>query len=84
MRYALLQNGYVKNIIELNPENEADFPTAMPVPEDLPVGIGDTHQDGSFYRNGERVLTNAEMLALLEAQEPTEEPPEETEPTVEP
>lgn len=80
MRYAMMQNERVKNIIELNPENETDFPNAIPIPDDLPAGIDDTYQDGVFYRNGERVLTNAEMLALLEAQEPTEE----TEPPIEP
>lgn len=83
MRYALMDFGIVTNIIELNPKNEADFPNAVYVPEDLPVGIGDTYQDGVFYRNGERVLTYAEMLALME-QEPTEEPTGEPEPPIEP
>lgn len=80
MRYALIQNGHVKNIIELNPNNAADFPSALPVPENLPVGIGDTYQDGAFYRNGERVPTSAETLALMVKQEPTEEPEPQLEP----
>lgn len=75
MRYALIQNNIVTNIIELNPRNETDFPNAVQ-PLDVPAGIGDTYQDGVFYRNGERVLTNAELLAQMQEEpaEPTEEP----------
>lgn len=73
MRYALIQNQAVINIIELNPKNEADFPNAARL-IDVPAAIGDAFEDGTFYRNGERVLTNAELLARMR-----EEPPEEPE-----
>ncbi|MPN04727.1 hypothetical protein SDC9_151972 [bioreactor metagenome] len=72
MRYALIQNSKVANIIELNPKNQSDFPSAVLL-LDVPAAIGDTYQDGVYYRNGERVLTNAEILALMEQETPIEE-----------
>ena len=60
MRYALIDNGIVTNIIGLNDRNASDFPTAVKL-VDRPVGIGDTYTAGKFYRDG------AEVLTLLEA-----------------
>ena len=56
MRYALIDNGTVANIIALNDRNAGDFPTAVKL-GDRPVGIGDTYTDGKFYRDGVEVLT---------------------------
>ena len=68
MNYALIENGVVKNIIWLYEGNAKDFPNAVPM-KDRPVNIGDTWDGTDFYRNGEKVLTEAdqmrEALALL-------------------
>lgn len=60
MRYALIDNGIVVNIISLNDRNANDFPTAVKL-GDRPVGIGDTYADGKFYRDGVEVLTQMEQ-----------------------
>lgn len=60
MRYATVTDGIVTNIISLNDRNAGDFPTAVKL-GDRPVGIGDTHTDGKFYRNGVEVLTPMEQ-----------------------
>lgn len=57
MRYALINEGVITNVIYLHPMNQSDFPDAVPIPSDMPVGIGDTYSDGSFYHNGEKILT---------------------------
>lgn len=60
MRYALIENGIVTNIIWLNDRNASDFPSAVKL-GDRPVGIGDTYTDGKFYRDGVEVLTPMEQ-----------------------
>lgn len=60
MRYAMVTDGVVTNVIALNDRNASDFPSAVKL-GDRPVGIGDTYTAGKFYRNGVEVLT------LLEA-----------------
>ena len=60
MRYALIDNGIVTNVIELNDRNASDFPTSVKL-SDRPVGIGDTYADGKFYRDGVEVLTPMEQ-----------------------
>lgn len=60
MRYALIDNGIVTNVIVLNDRNASDFPTAVKL-GDRPVGIGDTYADGKFYRDGVEVLTPMEQ-----------------------
>ena len=60
MRYAIVDNGAVTNIIALNDRNARDFPTAVKLC-DRPVGIGDTYTDGKFYRDGVEVLTPMEQ-----------------------
>ena len=59
MRYALIDNGIVTNIIALNDRNASDFPTSVKL-SDRPVGIGDTYADGKFYHDGVEVLTPLE------------------------
>ena len=82
MNYALIENGVVTNIIWLYPGNADDFPNAVPL-GDIPATMGDTYEDGVFYRNGEKVLTPLEQaqaeaadmrsaLALLGVTEETE------------
>lgn len=60
MRYAIVDNGAVNNIIALNDRNASDFPAAVKL-GDRPVGIGDTYADGKFYRDGVEVLTPMEQ-----------------------
>ena len=60
MRYALIDNGIVTNVIALNDRNANDFPAAVKL-DDRPVGIGDTYTDGKFYRDGVEVLTPMEQ-----------------------
>ena len=60
MRYALIDNGIVRNVIVLNDRNASDFPTAVKL-GDRPVAIGDTYTDGKFYRDGVEVLTPMEQ-----------------------
>ena len=60
MRYALIDNGIVTNIIALNDRNSSDFPAVVKL-GDRPVGIGDTYADGKFYRDEKEVLTPMEQ-----------------------
>lgn len=65
MNYALIENGVVTNIIWLYETNADEFPGAVKLGE-RQVEIGDTYEDGRFYRDGVEVLT-AEEAAQLEA-----------------
>ena len=60
MRYAIVTDGIVTNVIVLNDRNASDFPTAVKL-GDRPVCIGDTYTDGKFYRDGVEVLTPMEQ-----------------------
>ena len=60
MRYAIVTDGIVTNIIALNDRNASDFPVAVKL-GDRPVGIGDTYTYGKFYRDGVEVLTPMEQ-----------------------
>ena len=60
MRYALIDNGIVTNVITLNDRNASDFPTAVKL-SDRPVAIGDIYKDSKFYHNGVEVLTPMEQ-----------------------
>ena len=62
MKYALIEEGVVTNLIWLYEGNAADFPDAVPV-NGLPVQIGDTYENGLFFREGERIRTDAEYMA---------------------
>lgn len=59
MKYAIIENGTVTNIIVLYPINAEAFPDAVPC-GDIPAAIGDSWDGTYFYRNGERVLSAAE------------------------
>ena len=63
MRYALIDNGIVTNVIALNDRNANDFPAAVKL-GDRPVGIGDAYTAGKFYRDGVEVLTPIEQAQV--------------------
>ena len=65
MNYALIENGVVTNIIWLYETNADEFPGAVKLGE-RQVEIGDTYEDGRFYRDGAEVLT-AEEAAVQAA-----------------
>ena len=65
MNYALVENGIVTNIIWLYETNADEFPSAVKLGE-RQVEIGDTYEDGRFYRDGAEVLT-AEEAAVQAA-----------------
>ena len=66
MRYAIVTGGAVTNVIALWETNAGDFPGAVAL-HDRPVGIGDTYQDGKFYRGGQEVLTAQEEIEQYKA-----------------
>lgn len=59
MNYAVVENGIVTNIIWLYPTTE--FPNAVPY-GDIPVQIGDSYEDGKFYRDGELLVSPLEDM----------------------
>ena len=61
MRYAIVIDGVVANIIWLANKNANEFPGAVKL-NDRPVGIGDTYDGEKFYRDGVEVLTETETL----------------------
>lgn len=65
MNYALIENGIVTNIIWLYETNAEEFPNAVRLGE-RQVEIGDTYEDGKFFREGTEVLT-AEEAAVQAA-----------------
>ena len=67
MRYAVIENGAVVNVIWLDPRNAEDFPDAVPV-GDVAAGIGDSFADGAFLRNGTRLLTPLETAQVTIAE----------------
>lgn len=66
MRYAIVTDGAVTNVIVLRETNAVDFPGAVAL-HDRPVGIGDSYQDGKFWRDGKEVLTAQEEIEQYKA-----------------
>lgn len=62
MRHALLENGKVVNIIEIDPRNASDFKDAVTIPDGVGAGIGDSYRDGRFYRYNEETEQEEEIL----------------------
>lgn len=60
MRYAVIEDGAVANVIILYPGGAKSFPGAVPC-GDVPVAIGDTWDGEHFYREGARVLSHVEQ-----------------------
>lgn len=69
MKYAILADGIVKNVISLDERNAHEFPGAVKL-DDRAVNIGDTFQAGKFYNaTGAEILTPMELrVAELETQ----------------
>lgn len=65
MNYALVENGIVTNIIWLYETNADEFPNAVKLGE-RQVEIGDTYENGKFFRDGAEVPT-AEEAAVQAA-----------------
>lgn len=61
MRYAIVIDGVVTNVISLLDRTAHEFPNAVKT-ADRPVGIGDTYDGEKFYRDGVEVLTETERL----------------------
>ena len=59
MRYAVIEDGVVVNVIILYPGGAKSFPDAVPC-GDTPVAIGDTWDGEHFYREGAQVLSPVE------------------------
>lgn len=66
MNYALIENGIVTNIIWLYETNADEFTGAVKLGE-RQVEIGDTYEDGKFFRDGAEVLTAEEMAVQAAA-----------------
>lgn len=67
MRYAVIEDGVVVNVIILYPGGAKSFPDAVPC-GDVPVAIGDTYDGQDFYREGIKVVS-----ALAKAQQEAED-----------
>lgn len=65
MRYAIIEENIITNIIDLHPINEEDFPNAIML-NDLTAQIGDTYENGLFYHNGEVVTRLVDQFAEAE------------------
>lgn len=72
MNYALIEDNQVVNIIFLSPLNESDFPNAINI-DDIPIQIGDTFEEGVFYRNGIKILNREEAIIQKELNSIAEE-----------
>ena len=62
MRHALIEDGKVVNIIEIDPRNASDFKDAVTIPDGVGAGIGDSYRDGRFYRYNEETEQEEEIL----------------------
>ena len=70
MIHAIIENGAVTNLIELNWGNAADFPSAVPT-NGVQVAIGDQYTGGTFYRGDVPVGTaeTAQMKQKIDTME---------------
>lgn len=75
MRYAVVRNNTVDNVIECNGftvQSLAKVMNCMLIAcENYAVTMGDTYDAGIFYRDGkalERILTDSEKIAVLESE----------------
>ena len=62
MRHALIEDGTIVNIIEIDPRTAGDWKNAVTIPENIFVGIGDTYRDGRFYRENPETHEEEEIL----------------------
>lgn len=62
MDYAQIKGGKVVNVLSIRQAQAPEFPDCVPM-NDIPAGIGDTYEDGRFYRDGVEVKSLAQELA---------------------
>lgn len=62
MKFAILEDEKITNIIELNQYAAYAFPNSVSVPENIFAGIGDSYRDGRFYRCNEETQQEEEIL----------------------
>lgn len=62
MRHALIEDGTVVNIIEIDPRTAGDWKNAVTIPENISAGIGDKYHDGRFYRENPETHEEEEIL----------------------
>ncbi len=62
MNYAQIKDGMVVNVLSIRQAQAHEFPDCVPM-NDIPAGIGDTYEDGKFYRDGVEVKSPAQQLA---------------------
>lgn len=62
MRHALVEDGIIVNVIEIDPRTAGDWKNAVTIPENIHAGIGDTYRDGRFYRENPETHEEEEIL----------------------
>lgn len=62
MTYAILEGEKIINTIELEPHTAFVFSDAVPIPENIFAGIGDTYRDGKFYHENPETHEEEEIL----------------------
>ena len=67
MRYAIVEDNIITNMIELNPIDAPHFPNAV-YADEWNIQIGDTYdaEEQYFYHNGERILSEREKICELQ------------------
>lgn len=65
MTYAKIKDNIVVNVISLRQAQAHEFPDCVPV-NNLRVELGDTYDNGRFYRDGEELKTAEQLLAEAE------------------
>lgn len=67
MNFAIVEDGYVTNVIWLSASNRADFPNSVCV-ANRAAAIGDQYIDGVFFRDGLPVPAYTEQIEALSNQ----------------
>lgn len=62
MRHALVEDGTIVNIIEIDPRTAGDWKNAVTIPENILAGIGDKYHDGRFYHENPETHEEEEIL----------------------
>lgn len=62
MRHALIEDGTVVNIVEIDPRTAGDWKNAVTIPENILAGIGDKYHDGRFYHENPETHEEEEIL----------------------
>lgn len=69
MRHALIEDGIIVNIIEIDPRTAGDWKNAVTIPENIFAGIGDKYHDGRFYSENPETHEEEEILPYNEMEE---------------